>query len=100
MSNDEKIIDMLYSIDKKLNEQNLLQKDILNLNEACAYLDISASHLYKMTSSKSIPHFCPQGKKLYFKRIELDEWLMRNRQSSADEIEKAATDYLIRNKRK
>ena len=53
-----------------------------------------------MTSSKSIPHFCPQGKKLYFKRVELDEWLMRNRQSSADEIEKAADDYLIRNKRK
>jgi excisionase family DNA binding protein len=100
MSNDEKIIDMLTSIDKKLNEQTLLQKDILNLNEACAYLDISASHLYKMTSSKSIPHFCPQGKKLYFKRVELDEWLMRNRQSSSDEIEKAANDYLIRNKRK
>lgn len=100
MSNDEKIIQMLSSIEQKLNEQTLLKKDVLNLNEACAYLDISASHLYKLTSAKTIPHFCPQGKKLYFKRIELDDWLLRNRQSSSDEMEKAATDYIIRNKRK
>ena len=34
MSNDEKIIQMLSSIEQKLNEQTLLKKDVLNLNEA------------------------------------------------------------------
>jgi len=53
-----------------------------------------------MTSHKLIPHFCPQGKKLYFKRAELDEWLLRNRQSSTEEIETMAANYLLTNKRK
>lgn len=93
------IIQKLDHIEAMLHEQNLLKKDVLNLNEACHYLNISASHLYKMTSQKQIPHFCPQGKKLYFKRSELEEWLMRNRQSSVDEIDALAENYLIRNKR-
>jgi excisionase family DNA binding protein len=96
----EILLQKLNDIQTMLQEQNLLRKDVLNLNEACAYLDISASHLYKLTSQKSIPHFCPQGKKLYFKRSELDEWLQRNRQTSVDEIETMAANYLLTNKRK
>lgn len=94
------ILDKLSEIASKLDEQNILQKTVLNLTEAAKYLDISESHLYKLTSSRAIPHFCPQGKKLYFRRDELDTWLQRNRQSSTDEIDRAATNYLIRNKRK
>lgn len=100
MANENLILDKLTEIAEKLDEQNLLQKTVLNFNEACKYLDVSPSHLYKLTSTKQIPHFCPQGKKLYFKRDELDSWLQRNRQSAADEIDKAATDYIIRNKRR
>lgn len=99
MTQDNLILDKLTEIASKLDEQNLLQKTVLNFNEACKYLDVSPSHLYKLTSTKQIPHFCPQGKKLYFKREELDNWLQRNRQSAADEIDQAAADYVIRNKR-
>ncbi|HEU4575740.1 MAG TPA: helix-turn-helix domain-containing protein [Chitinophagaceae bacterium] len=94
------IIQKLNHIEKLLSEQSLLQKQVLNFNEACQYLDISQSHLYKLTSTKQVPHFCPQGKRLYFKRTELDEWLQRNRKSAADEIDQAAADYIIRNKRR
>lgn len=94
------ILDKLTEIANKLDEQNLLQKTVLNFNEACIFLDVSPSHLYKLTSTKSIPHFCPQGKKLYFKRSELDDWLQRNRQSSTDEIDAMATEYILKNKRK
>lgn len=100
MTQDNLILDKLTEIANKLDEQNLLQKSVLNFNEACKYLDVSPSHLYKLTSTKQIPHFCPQGKKLYFKREELDSWLQRNRQSASDEIEQIASDYVIRNKRK
>lgn len=96
----EIILQKLNNIETMLQEQNLLKKDVLNLNEACTYLDMSASHLYKMTSQKLIPHFCPQGKKLYFRRLELDEWLLRNRQTSTDEIETMAANYLLTHKRK
>ncbi len=100
MVQDNLILDKLTEISNKLDEQNLLQKTVLNLNEAAKYLDVSPSHLYKLTSTKQIPHFCPQGKKLYFKRSELDSWLQRNRQSSTEEIEAKATDYIVKNKRK
>ena len=78
----------------------MLQKAVLNFNEAAIYLEVSQSHLYKLTSTRQIPHFCPQGKKLYFNRHELDAWLQRNRQSSTDEIEKEATNYIIKKGRK
>ena len=100
MTQDALILDKLTEIADKLSEQNILQKAVLNLNEASKYLDISPSHLYKLTSTRQIPHFCPQGKKLYFKRDELDQWLQRNRQASANEIEKMAADYVIKTKRK
>ncbi len=100
MNTDNLILDKLTEIANKLDEQNLLQKTTLNFDEACKYLDVSSSHLYKLTSTKQIPHFCPQGKKLYFKREELDTWLQRNRQSTAEEIEQTASDNVIRSNRK
>ena len=100
MSNENLILEKLERLEQRIGEQNLLMKEVLNFNDACSYLDISASHLYKLTSQKQIPHFCPQGKKLYFNRTELDEWLQRNRQSSTDEIETMAANYLLTKKRK
>ena len=96
MTENNLILDKLTEIANKLDEQNLLQKTVLNFNEACIFLDVSHSHLYKLTSTKSVPHFCPQGKKLYFNRQELDAWLQRNRQTTTEEIEKMATDYIIK----
>jgi excisionase family DNA binding protein len=79
-----------------------LQKEVLNLEEACEYLHLSASHIYKLTSTGRIPHYCPSGKKLYFKRSELDQWLTRNpkKDMNPEEIEQAAAEYMIRNPRK
>ena len=94
------ILEKLAQLEGKIEEQNLLQKEVLTFNDVCKYLDISASHLYKLTSQKQIPHFCPQGKKLYFNRTEIDQWLMRNRQETTEDIETAAANYLIKNKRK
>lgn len=93
-------IEDFMKLSDKIDELKILQKTVLNFEEACRYLSISESHLYRLTSQKQIPHFCPQGKKLYFKRDEIDNWLLRNRRSSADEIERQATDYIIQRRRK
>ena len=89
------IFQKLQLIEDLITEQTLLQKPVLNFQETCKYLEVSASHLYKMTSKKEIPHFCPNQKKLYFKREELDQWLLRNRQLTHNEIESKAANYLI-----
>jgi len=97
---EQAILQKLDSIEKLLSQQNLLKKEVLNFNEACEYIDASPSHLYKLTSTRKIPHFCPQGKKLYFKRTELDDWLLSNRQITKEELEQEAADYLFQSTHK
>jgi excisionase family DNA binding protein len=93
---DTNILLKLERIEKLLETQQAMQKQVLNFNDTCIYLELSQSHLYKLTSTGSIPHYKPNGKKLYFKREELDTWLLRNRSNSIDEIEQEAANYLIK----
>lgn len=93
---DTNILEKLERIEKLLETQQAMQKQVLNFNDACIYLELSQSHLYKLTSTGNIPHYKPNGKKLYFNRQELDNWLLRNRSNSIDEIEQEAANYLIK----
>ena len=92
----DELLQRLERIELLLESQKLVHKEVLNFNEACEYLELSQSHLYKMTSTAAIPYYKPNGKKVYFKRIELEAWLLRNRTTSQDEIETLATDFLIK----
>ena len=65
----------------------LLQKEILTFEEACFYLGRSASNMYKLTSARIIPYYVPTGKLIYFKRSELDEWILKRKRKSLNEIE-------------
>lgn len=93
---DSIILEKLNSIEKMLMEQNMLKKEVLSFNEAAIYLEVSHSHLYKMTSTGAVPSYKPNGKKLYFNRRELDNWLLSNRQTSQEEIDQQAADYLVK----
>lgn len=93
---DTNIIEKLERIEKLLIEQQTMHKKVLNFNETCQYLELSQSHLYKLTSTGAIPHYKPNGKKIYFQREELDQWLLRNRMTSQDEIEQQAANFLIK----
>ncbi len=93
---EELIFQKLDSIERMLLEQNLLKKDVLNLIEASLYLDLSQSHLYKLTSTGAIPCYKPNGKKVYFNRAELDTWLLRNRQNTIAEIAEEADSLILK----
>ena len=69
--------------------------EVLNLNQAAEYVSLSKSAIYKKTSERNIPHF-KNGKKLYFKRSELDDWLTGLKISTNAEIEKQADDYIMK----
>jgi len=92
----DELLQRLERIELLLESQKLVHKEVLNFKEACEYLELSQSHLYKLTSAATIPHYKPNGKKVYFKRVELNSWLLRNRTTSQDEIETMATDFLIK----
>lgn len=80
--------------------QFISSKEILSLREACIYMDVSTSFLYKLTSSRRIPHFKPSGKLIYFRRTDLDSWMTSVKRESLNEsiaeiesfISKSSTD--------
>lgn len=100
MSKEVQIIERLERIEKLVSIQKKGWKKVLNFNEASQYLDLSKSHLYKLTSARAISFYRPNGKLLYFKRKELDDWLLRNRSKSVHDLDQLTDNYLIQQKRK
>ena len=86
----EDIIKRLDRIEAKLDAED----KPLTLLEAAAYLDISPSYLYKLTSSQRIPHYKPHGKRVYFLKSDLNVYLLQGRVRPIDEIDQEATDYV------
>ena len=67
----------------------------LTLKEAAEFLDFSRSYLYRLTSQGRVPHYKPEGKRVYFDRAELVDWLKRNRNHTQEEIEETAASYIV-----
>jgi excisionase family DNA binding protein len=91
----------LKSIDDRLrNIETLLlsQKTVLNFDEVAAYTGLSKSYLYKLTCSGGIPCYKPQGKHIYFNKLEIDQWLQQNRKATNIELENEAATFVTFNK--
>ncbi|WP_421200641.1 helix-turn-helix domain-containing protein, partial [Aeromonas enteropelogenes] len=52
---------------------------------------VSICYVYRLTSEKRLPHYKPQGKKIYFKRVELLDWLLSHRISPDAELTEHVT---------
>ena|SRR5690554_4046899 len=76
----ETLIKKLNSLEKKLDEQNVLNKDILDLQEASSYLNISESLLYKLVHRKAIVFYKP-ARKLFFRKEDLNDWVLSKKQN-------------------
>jgi len=96
----QSIEERLANIERKLDIQAQEAKNILTLEEVAEYTHISKSYVYKLTSKGDIPYYKPNGKQLYFKRTEIDEWLLTNRNKTNQEIEREiATKSVLSQKR-
>lgn len=71
-------------------------KKVLTTEEAARYLGVSISYLYKLTMQRRIPHSKPLGKKCYFDREELEQWLLTNKVATSEQIEKEAQNYCLK----
>ena len=67
----------------------------LTLLEAAEFLDFSRSHLYRLTSQGRVPCYKPEGKRIYFDRAELVNWLKRNRIRPQEELEATAANHVV-----
>lgn len=73
-------------------------KTVLDLSEAAVFTGYSESHLYNLTSKKSIPHY-KKNRKLFFKKTELEEWLLERQVKTDKEIESKAATYVSTHKK-
>jgi len=65
-------------------------KRYYKLEEAADYLGISKSTLYKHTSAGNIPYYKPNGKLVIFSKEDLDNWLLKTRIPSNEELKNRA----------
>ena len=68
------------SIKSAISEQNSQQQSeepdrILSLKETATFLNLAQQTVYGFTSKQQIP-FIKKGKKLYFRKSELETWLL------------------------
>lgn len=90
------VYERLDALELMLRENIAPQSELLSLEAACKYLKLSASYIYKLTSRRMIPHYSPLGKKLYFRRSELDQWIQQKRVSTNEELMAKASEHIMK----
>lgn len=81
------------------NAMSICHKEVLTFDEAAKYMGVKKSSLYKLTSSKVIPHFKPNGKVIFFKREALEQWMMSNPVATTADLNDKAQAYCLKSKR-
>ncbi len=73
-------------------------EQLLSIQQAAEFLSLSVPTLYSKVSKREIP-VMKRGKRLYFSRTELLEYIKEGRKKSNAEIEQEAKAYLLNNKK-
>lgn len=68
-------------------------KSVLGLDETVIFTGLSKGHLYRLTSEQRIPHY-KKCRKLYFRKDDLEAWLLENRVNTNAEIDSMAATYI------
>lgn len=81
------LVEMNNSLRELKSRSNLNDsKKVFNLDDLKNYTGFKASTIYKLCAANSIPHSKPTGGKLFFEKSEIEEWLLRNKQFTEQEI--------------
>ncbi|MBR4592284.1 MAG: helix-turn-helix domain-containing protein [Elusimicrobiaceae bacterium] len=59
-------------------------KKYLSVREAAEYIGYSVGYIYKLVAINAIPCYVPNGGRIIFNRVELDEWIKSKRQGKPE----------------
>ncbi|MGO4921384.1 helix-turn-helix domain-containing protein [Maribacter spongiicola] len=90
----EQLLDKLIS--QNINDSKSNDNKPMTAKELGIYLNLSVYTIYGLVHKRSIP-FIKKGKRLYFQKRVIDEWLEYSRQLTREELEVKADEYLLRN---
>lgn len=90
----EQLLSAIASDTTDTNEPN---SDLLSVDEAANLLRLSKATIYSKCSRRELP-FMKRGKRIYFSREELLQYLKDGRQKTLDEVQADAAGNLIKKK--
>lgn len=77
---------------QEIRQATLLQsKNIYNTKEASLFLGVESSYLYELVRNKKIRYFKSAGGKMsYFRRSDLEKWMLSVEFSTKEELHRKA----------
>ena len=75
-------------------------KNVLNLEEAALLLGKKKETVRRLMQKHIIPYYKPTRNDLYFKRSELEDYMLQNRCKTDEEVEQEAIKYCLTHKLK
>jgi excisionase family DNA binding protein len=101
----EIIIERLDNIEKLLLELSSKisnptdPEKLMGIDELSEYLKLAKPTIYQKTGSREMPSI-KIGKRLYFKKSDIDNWLIQGRRKSNFEIQEEAAEFVRKHPRK
>lgn len=90
------------SIDERLERLEKLliigTKAVLSTAEVAIMLGVSEGRVRHLVCNRTIPYY-KQGRSVYFKKSEIEDWQLRDRIPTTDEIRKQAVTYVVKHPR-
>lgn len=71
-------------------------KEFLTAREAASYIGATLNYFYKLTSGHRLPAYNPTGRRLLFRRSELEAWVLSSRVPTDDELRGKAELQMIK----
>jgi len=91
-------LDHIEQLLSEANKHSLDIDELLTIAQAAKFLNLSTPTIYGKVSRNEIP-VNKQGKRLYFYKSELAEWIKSGRKKTVSEIAQEVDEYLANRKR-
>ena len=75
------------------------KEEQMTVDQLSNYLTIARQTIYGKCGAKEIPHI-KTGKRLYFKKSDIDKWLDSGKRQTATELHQQAEEWIRRHPRK
>ncbi len=97
------LYDKLESIERLLIENNSQSHpeadQLLTIQQTAEIISLSIPTIYGLVSRAEIP-VCKKGKRLYFSKMEIQDWIKSGRKKTVAEIANESDSYIKNGKRK
>jgi excisionase family DNA binding protein len=67
----------------------------MNVDEFCEFTGLSKQTVYKLTSASQVP-FAKRGKRIWFDREEVENWLLSNQRATRSESERQVNEHVLK----